>query len=330
MRGDKSSNYKMLLLVTLAVVLAVLGAYSYQFYEYGFSTNNQDWANFSTFFGGIIGPLLTFITLIILIRQIRESQSAVEEQLKHLQETRQIESIISELDKVYVLTMEMIKEVHPMPKENVNLLLNSNIRSWEHDFSNKLVRFTLLDGKEQISHWSNTLIYLKSIVEQCSEEEARNLLRNYEYSHIYSSISSLIGHMILHCYRLAKLDDESYSIIRTKLSYFSIIARLLNEAGFVSDDQMTDLYVLQSLGANQKRKNFVDLERIFTDEINHELNAGISTGDIDCIYMLPKEGDMIYFLKCGEVSYRRNSSGWDVLPKNEEITQGAVRWVSKL
>lgn len=316
----------MLLLAAFAAILVVVGGYSYQFYGYGLSTNNQDWANFSTFFGGIISPLLTFFTLIILIKQVVESQSAVEEQLDHLQKSRQIESIISELDKVYVLTMDMIREVHPMPKENVELLLNQNVRSWEHDFSNKLVRFKLLDGSEHIAHWQNALIYLKSIVEQSSEEDSKSLLENFEYNHIYRSITSLIGHMILHCYRLAKLDDTSYSIIRTKLSYFSITARLLYTAGFISKDQITDLNILQSLGANEKRNNLIDLERIFTDEINSELNVDIWVGDIKYIYMLPNDGDMIYYLKCGDGCYKRTLNGWEKQPVDEEISQSAIRW----
>lgn len=286
---EKNVTLAVIVIAILSIV-ATVAFYGYRFSQYDLSYKTQNWAEFGSYFGGVLSPILTFITLIILIRQIKTSQDATDAQIasakistdaqiqsvqdstkaqiKHLQESREIELIVTELNHVSSIAFDMMTEVRQMPKANIKLLFTPNTARWDHDYGNKLVIFIDKDKNKFNAQWEGSILYLKSILEHYNEEDALAIINKHEHVHIYQSISSLIGHMILHCYKLVGLDPTSYSLVRTKLSKFYDAIYYLNKAKFVDDDLVFDFHLLQSIARPLGRKEIFSLNDILCNEIN--------------------------------------------------------------
>ncbi|TCW22127.1 hypothetical protein [Vibrio crassostreae] len=74
--------------------------YVYQF-GVGFWRNNEDWAYLGTYLGGVLGPILTFASVILLLLTLKETRSANKEQLKLLRK--------QQFDSSFFNTMNSLK-----------------------------------------------------------------------------------------------------------------------------------------------------------------------------------------------------------------------------
>ncbi|MCG9726866.1 hypothetical protein [Vibrio brasiliensis] len=63
----KNDNY---IYVAVISIIAVIGLYSYQFHSYDLSKDVDDWNQFGGYVGGVLGPVLSFISLVLLIRSL--------------------------------------------------------------------------------------------------------------------------------------------------------------------------------------------------------------------------------------------------------------------
>lgn len=93
-------------LVVVALTSFPLALYMSSF-GFTLSTVHQRWAEFGSFYGGVVGPLLTLTTVVFLYSQLRHQQSA-QTHIAHTQEIQRLKTdidfyssfIISELSKV--------------------------------------------------------------------------------------------------------------------------------------------------------------------------------------------------------------------------------------
>ncbi len=63
----KNNNY---IYAALVCILIVLGIYALQFHGYNFSKNVDHWNQFGGYVGGVLGPLLSFLSLVMLIKSL--------------------------------------------------------------------------------------------------------------------------------------------------------------------------------------------------------------------------------------------------------------------
>lgn len=76
----KNNNY---IYAALVCILAVLGLYVFQFHDYKFSHNVDHWNQFGGYVGGVLGPLLSFLSLVMLIKSLNlqnESNSTLRDE----------------------------------------------------------------------------------------------------------------------------------------------------------------------------------------------------------------------------------------------------------
>ena len=97
---EKKVNFKDGNIIWVLIGLFLIIAVSVVFF-YEFLLNSADnfivyLGAFGAYFGGIVAPLLTFITLIILIKQISITREANSLQIEHLNKTRRIEMLTME------------------------------------------------------------------------------------------------------------------------------------------------------------------------------------------------------------------------------------------
>lgn len=68
--------------VAIISLLISAGLWAFTFYNYPVSTKTGDWSNFGSYLGGVTGPLLSFISIILVLRTISLTQKNHEEQIK--------------------------------------------------------------------------------------------------------------------------------------------------------------------------------------------------------------------------------------------------------
>ncbi|MBE4209235.1 hypothetical protein CGI23_23600 [Vibrio parahaemolyticus] len=64
-------------------ILVVLGFYAYQFHDYVLSKDVDDWNQFGGYVGGVLGPTLSFLSFVMLIKSLNlqnESNAALHEE----------------------------------------------------------------------------------------------------------------------------------------------------------------------------------------------------------------------------------------------------------
>jgi hypothetical protein len=80
------------------VIILVAASYMLNFYgihEYGISSKTSDWADLGGFFGGVTTPVLSFITVVLLIQSLKLQNDANSAIKSELDETRKTEKIRS-------------------------------------------------------------------------------------------------------------------------------------------------------------------------------------------------------------------------------------------
>lgn len=91
---------KFLFFITFIASISPIAFYFWHFYFHlGFkiSNNVNDWASLGSYFGGVIGPTLTFFTIIILIKSLETQKSFNEKSLKEIQR-KELEDILKSLE----------------------------------------------------------------------------------------------------------------------------------------------------------------------------------------------------------------------------------------
>ncbi len=110
-----------------AVTCIPVGVYAYNF-GIGFWNTNEDWAYLGTFFGGVLGPILTFASVLLLILTLKETQSANKAQLVLLQKQQFDNSFFNTLNSIKI-SLEGAKYRHQVKVDELydNFFSEANV-----------------------------------------------------------------------------------------------------------------------------------------------------------------------------------------------------------
>lgn len=111
----------------LVIVLLVVGGYAFNFhYLHGqvFSKSSADWGAFGDYFGGVIGPVLSFLALVLLIKSLslqNEANLGLKKQLDNSERTEAIKSFESLFFNLINSQIQLIEkfEIHHIVNGNV-------------------------------------------------------------------------------------------------------------------------------------------------------------------------------------------------------------------
>lgn len=119
-----------LVLIFLLLALSPIVIYLYKFH-YGLSNDFNRWSAFGSYFGGIYGPLLSFLSLLILIRTLFQMKNSQEQD--RIQFNLQLNEQIRQrnIDDIIMLT-KMIRDAF----DNNPLVLD--IKTYPDDFHKKI------------------------------------------------------------------------------------------------------------------------------------------------------------------------------------------------
>ncbi|HBM3076874.1 TPA: hypothetical protein LVL65_002237 [Klebsiella oxytoca] len=76
-------NYKTLFLAFMSLAVCA-GVWIIIFHNYPLSEKTDDWSNFGSYLGGVTGPILSFISIILVLKTLQQTQKNHQEQLKFI------------------------------------------------------------------------------------------------------------------------------------------------------------------------------------------------------------------------------------------------------
>lgn len=106
--GHLDNEKKILIVIVACVGLVAVGGvglFAIQFAQYGLSPSTSDWANFGSFVGGILGPLLSLLTIFYMVWSFKKQTAMVQEQLKQDKRKDECSMLMNEL-KVQIAKIE--------------------------------------------------------------------------------------------------------------------------------------------------------------------------------------------------------------------------------
>ncbi|WP_187984671.1 hypothetical protein [Vibrio metschnikovii] len=102
----------------LVAALITIVAYAYNFFYklgYGLSNETSVWANFSSYVGGILGPILSFLSLVLLIRSLdlqRAANNELREQIRKTDLNERHKSFENHLFNMISLQSQFLDSFH--------------------------------------------------------------------------------------------------------------------------------------------------------------------------------------------------------------------------
>lgn len=94
-------NEKKILIAIVAcvgfVAVGGVGLFAIQFAHYGLSSSTSDWASFGSFVGGILGPLLSLLTIFYMVWSFKKQTALMHKQMKKDREKDERDMLLSEI-----------------------------------------------------------------------------------------------------------------------------------------------------------------------------------------------------------------------------------------
>ena len=329
----KNRSNIVLVLIGLGIIIITFGVFYNEFLidkslsELNSQGSITNWGYFGSYFGGIVAPILTFITLIILIRQINEMQKANKIQIEHMERARRIEILTERINYTSNKANERINKVHPLDDDIVKLYMESDpilskegvsLKSIKNDYTNKTTIVTLSNCSQFPLEWNSIISYLNMYINKYAEETEDKLDTYFKVE--LHNIFVLINKTIALCCELSNLDKNSNQFIRFALTNFSYtieeLYKLKKIDETIIDKNIYELFhKLVSIHTNNENSLKDDtLKKLFAKELSTQLNQDIQEEDLSDIQfevieiMGYKQG--VFSVTIKNKSYGRFSNIW--------------------
>lgn len=294
------------LIVTSALIAAFLaiGFYIHKF-KIGYYEKPEEWGALGDFFGGILNPFFTFLSIILFAYTLSQNRKALEQSAKSLQQNQKALEINTEELTVSSKALESSAEAQHTQAISNNFF---NLLAQHNNIVNNL--YIDLDELQSINNnYSNPAIkghnVFPSLIKLLSEEtEAEDIWLTYTI--IQNKHNHILGHYFRNLFQIIKYIDE-YSdletevpktskerlaqkknfmrILRAQLSSDELSLLLLNSIPRVVDSgQFRDLLVKYEM---LKHIQFKDIS---SDRKTISLSTfKISTPDFNCYFKSSEE-----------------------------------------
>ena len=250
-----------------------------------------NWGAFGSYFGGFVAPILTFITLIILIKQISISREANNLQIEHLNKTRRIEILVNLINELANKTELAIEKQVPLTEELANIYLKNyddersktlTIKSFENNYNEKTFIVKYSDDKTVDEFdWRNSITYL-SMLNKKYQENAKENLDNFLKIECHN-ISVLIKKLIALCTELSNVDENSYQIIKFSLITFTESVEELRKVDLIGEKAYLLFFQLISIHNNNGDSIEENLKKLFAKEISNKYGKNLTENNLSTI-----------------------------------------------
>ena len=238
----------------LLTVFGILILVPYTFYFWNFNTGlsyfPEDWGNFGSYIGGVLGPLFAFATVIVILRTDRSQRRLLEKQIENQEREKkrnEIEKGISEVLKYIKYFFEK-----PISKADALEYYQKFDTDYTYSFDNKTdcIRGLSKDGKDNFYLREENLFYLLNTeirrkgLEWVKDNVIKANILNFrtQLNSYIAQCNYLIGLVI----KLKELRVEA-GVIKYYLSLIYTPYDLLGKLGMVQDSNLINLKLLQSI-----------------------------------------------------------------------------------
>ncbi|MFW2555905.1 hypothetical protein [Aliarcobacter butzleri] len=259
------------------------------------NTNIKDsianWGAFGSYFGGFVAPILTFITLIILIKQINVSQEANNLQIEHLNRTRRIENLTERINYTVNQANKKIDKVHSLDENIVKIYIKNDkelkkkdlsLKSFTNNYNNKLTNVTLSDDSQFPLEWQSIITYINMYTSEYGNDTEKKLDSFIKIE--FHNILVLINKTIAWCIELLNLDEYSYQFVKFALTNFTNTIEEAYKLRKINKNKYEIFYKLISIHNNNEdsiKEN--NLKKLFAKELSRKYEKNLSENDLSSI-----------------------------------------------
>jgi uncharacterized membrane protein len=239
----KQSKYAVFILVSgLILIIAVLGLYVYYFGT-NFSSEHTTWAEFGSFFGGLLSPLIAFLAIIMLYQTLASQISEFKESVAHLSATAKIAAEDLELTRKQTQDNETLS-VLANAETQISALLECVVSEQATQPEVTIFHMCLEGGR-----LSNPLNYSDSYVKfiDIAQQEG-SVVWSYVYA-LHEIIESMVA--ILQEYS----NRHSGQFSPTILYYhgrLASITKLLNDCNFITNEKREEIVKIVDMHNRKK------------------------------------------------------------------------------
>ena len=288
---DKKNNLSIFNLIIYGSVFAlIILIFLYSMVNNEFELNNvTHWGNVGSFFGGLTAPIITFLTILFLIQQIKAGQESTRDQIIAAQEStdKQINymktlSEIEELKNIVYKISENIEEIQKekfeQPKSCIDQIIKiSGTCSVIQDY--KLKKLDLTYGDELFFYeWKGAIDYLRYIINDYPDSLKKKLEEEISLKIKCIDILSKINKLVYFCEILLMKDNNSTRFIFMILSTFKNTVNTLFNSKLM-DEQMHQRFYLYFSLHGESSIPFNTFKTIFIKEINIYFSSNITKID---------------------------------------------------
>jgi len=286
--------------VTVGVIffslVAIASTVYFYYYKFGFGLweKPEQWANLGDFFGGVLNPIFSFSSIVLLLlallqnhKALSQNEDALRLNNEELKLTRdELNSSSQALQRQAIIqdkqsfegTFFSLLSIHQDLVNSIDLIKKENgVATTGKDcfkvFYNRLEKVA---QREADSYYSARTMLNKS-KEKKSEMPYDKLFINKAYKKFYDENESEIGHYFRNLYNIVKYVDESSilnkhlytNILRAQLSTYEILLLLYNctsDLGYLKFRPLVEKYGLLK-GVSERHLFDVEKDKSFYDSI---------------------------------------------------------------
>lgn len=305
---------KLIYLASLFIVLVFI-FYLYHFGSNGLSGNTSDWANFGSYFGGILSPILAFFSFCVLCYTVRQNSKILELNIQELKNsTKQLQlsakaqlemektQKIQQFEGLFTFMLGELKKHNDIIKNDIikndkfDIFNYINVNNKPNIYNFRVMNYKLRADMELVNFFMYLYQILKLIKTQ--DEQFFSFDKKKQYANIVRA--GLDGNslklLFLNCIK-NNVTNDSFSEFANLLEFFEFFEHLRLEVPTCNKPHQHLIY----LSAFYKRKAYGDGENI--KKSLEVLIDGHKKNDNFCLYFDGNTGN----LKLEKIGTKENS-----------------------
>ncbi|KOE05687.1 hypothetical protein ACS82_00760 [Vibrio parahaemolyticus] len=144
--------------VILVLILLPVASYIHVF-GFGFWTTSTEWAELGGFFGGVLGPILSFVSILILWLSLKQSTTDSQNQVNALEKQVQYIALTS-FDSTFYSALKLISE-QSQKKSNVK---TSGFEAYNEELSQILSSVNIKEANtNSVNLWRDANCYFETV-----------------------------------------------------------------------------------------------------------------------------------------------------------------------
>ncbi|ENY3129621.1 hypothetical protein ACFXAP_003699 [Vibrio cholerae] len=306
-----NKNYSFFVIILITIAIGLMGPYLFIF-NGGLSNNSSDWGSFGSYFGGVLSPILSFFTIIVLIitsddqkRLLSRQLKSQSEEIEMLKNQSKINQIFDTVTKLRETILELTYKKYPVQHLFLGYKILYPEYRFEYDPDLKILHSYDKNGMAGSVFFDiDMFTVINGVRNEFDINTVKRVFIDGQTRLFQSDIMSYVSQVDYFISLLSDLHNLGFDKLSIKYHLSLVFERynLLYEFGYVNDENYKQLNVFQSMPL--KKISFSYSVHDILEGVMNELNSGLMKFDkIQDINEFSFGDDLIVF-KSGGVCLR--------------------------